>query len=78
MSVRADKPLQVVALSRGRKPQEGSARPVSRWAGSDRVEERATGRYGRGRMWEGQAAGSSLLQGVLEGGVDLVVKMHNE
>ena len=78
MSVRADKPLQVVALSRSRKPQEGSTRPMSRWAGSNRVEERATGRDGRGRVREGQAAGSSLLQGVLEGGVDLVVEMHNE
>ena len=78
MSVRADKPLQVVALSRGRKPQEGTARTMCRWARGNRVKERATGRNGRGRMREGQAAGSSLLQGVLEGGVDLVVKMHNE
>ena len=73
-----DQPLEVVTLRWCGKPKKGTARSMRRGAGSNRVEEWATGGNGRGRLRERQAARGSLLHGSLEGGVDLVVEMHNE
>ena len=76
--MRADKPLQVVALCGSREPQKGATRPVSRGTGSDRIEERAPWRDGRRRARKWQAAGSSMLHGIFERGIDLVIEMHDE
>ena len=76
--MRTDEPFEVMSFGGGSEPKEGAARPLGRRAGGHRIEKGALRHNSGGGTRKGQAAGGSLLHGVVEGGIDLVVEVHDE